>query len=77
METKVKITNHAAKMRLRRYLAKQGMKLGTARNARFREELGEFYTIDINHNAVRDTHVDIEGYGRSVGVIEDYEAVED
>jgi hypothetical protein len=48
---------------INRVLAKQGQKLKVARSDR--SNLGQYYIIDIHHNAIVDDHVDILALARS------------
>ncbi len=36
---------------------------------------GEFYIIDVDRNCIASTHVDLEAYGRELGVLSNFEKV--
>lgn len=38
--------------------------------------LGDYYTVDLNSNAVIHTDIDLEAYGRELGCLEEYEELD-
>jgi hypothetical protein len=52
-----------------------GERLHKTRGDRWWSDLGSFYTIDCNCNVIRDTHVNLEQYGREVGALATWEAL--
>jgi hypothetical protein len=75
METKIKVTKHAMILRLNRYLAHAGQKIKAARGERMINEVGYYYMVAMDHNAIIDQNVDPEGYARELGVLQPYEEV--
>jgi hypothetical protein len=76
---KVKISERAAIQRINRKLKVQDEKLCTARmfsDGQFMHEntdLGRYYVIDVRRNFVVNTRVDLQGYGRELGAIAEWE----
>lgn len=71
---KSKVTRRAVEARLRRHLANEGLALRKCREGtRSYQDLGEYYAIDVRHNAVRDTHIDLEGVSREAGLLKPFE----
>jgi hypothetical protein len=79
METPIlhTISRHALAQRIRRELRSTGQLLRTARSARVALDLGEHYVVDAHTGGAWPTHVDLEDYGRELGVLRPYEAVAD
>jgi len=69
----VAVTMRALVQRINRQLAKDEEVLKGTRGARARQDLGDFYRLDWNHNRVLETDVDPEGLGRKLGVLRPYE----
>jgi hypothetical protein len=64
------VSERALSSRIDRALRKNGEKLRRCRsNSRDYHRLGDFYTVDIERNAVASTHVDLEQRGRELGVL--------
>jgi len=72
---RVPVTMRALIQRINRILAKDTEKLKIPRSNRARQELGEFYVLDLRINGVLQKHVDPEELGRELGVLQDYERV--
>ena len=71
----VPITIRALVQRINRKLAEDGEVLKAPRGARALQELGDYYILDINLNAVLHKDVDVEELGRELGALKDYEHV--
>jgi hypothetical protein len=80
---KVMVSRRAVLQRINRRLApdgrqlkayRQGLKYGAA--ARWWRDLGEYYIVDVNRNAIERGHVDLEVFGRQLEVLAAYEAVD-
>jgi hypothetical protein len=63
--------------RINRKLAHLGEQLKTCRGERWLHELGTYYTIDTNRNSITGKHIDLEQYGRELGVLAPCESVDD
>ena len=70
------VTEKAIVARINRRLKPDLTMLRKSRGARTEATLGEYYVIDLRHNAVLDTHVDPESYARELGVMRGWEFVE-
>lgn len=71
---KVKVTRRALEARLRRHLATEGLTLKKCRfDSRWHSDFGDYYAVDASLNAVRETHIDIEGWAREAGVMKPFE----
>ncbi len=75
--TTVPISERALIARINRKLKPEGEKLKTLRGERWFSDLGRYYTVDENRNAVRDTHVNLEDWGRELGVLKAWERLAD
>ena len=73
----VPVTKRALIQRINRVLVKQGEALRTTRGRRWWSNLGDHYTVDVDRNWIVATHVDLEGYGHELGVLQGYERVEE
>jgi len=51
--------------------------LKAARSPRARQDLGDYYLLNLERNLIADTHVDLEKFGRELGVLQRYERVEE
>ncbi len=69
------ITARALQQRVNRRLLTGGEKLVKARSQREASELGEYYTIDTAHNVIGRKNIDLEGLGRELGALAEYEAL--
>ncbi|HTQ03027.1 MAG TPA: hypothetical protein VMI54_04195 [Polyangiaceae bacterium] len=77
MKGKVPVTKRALIQRINRKIADDGEVLKATRGERSRQELGDFYILDPNHNAIVNKHVDPEALGRELGVLKPYETLVD
>ena len=80
---RVPVTERALVQRINRALAKQDRKLSKSRSfytsdgqgPHYNDNLGAFYVVDTNRNMLADSHVNIEGLGRSLEVLAEWEAL--
>jgi hypothetical protein len=75
--THVPVSERALIARINRKIADDDLILKRTRNARAELDLGRHYTINFRVNFVADKHIDLEGYGRELGVLKPYEALSD
>jgi len=73
MAKQVPVTKRALVQRINRALAKEGAMTKAARGAAQSSALGDFYVVDVTKNAVITKDVDIEAYGRELGVLQAWE----
>jgi hypothetical protein len=74
--TRVQVSLPALMARINRKLAPASEQLKAARGARARFDLGEYYVLDYARNFVMAFRVDPEDFGRELGVLKDWEALE-
>ena len=77
MATPKVVSERALYQRINRALAKDGERLRKLRGERWRSDLGDYYTIDVQGNYIIATYVDLEGWGREMGVLKAHESVAD
>jgi hypothetical protein len=65
----VPVSTRALIARLNRKLRQDDEVLKTSRGARMRQQVGEFYVIDVTINALVADDIDIEHYGREYGCL--------
>jgi hypothetical protein len=65
----MKISVGALCARINRKLAYDGEALGTSHGTRMQMECGTHYILDVNRIAIVDKDIDLETYGREVGVL--------
>ena len=72
------ITERALIARLNRRLADDGQQIKTCREgSRSFPTLGRYYIVRIDFNAVDTPDIDLEGWGREMGVLRDNESLAD
>ena len=71
------LTKRALIERIRRNLRKDDMQFRTNRGGPYSETLGDYFLVDQNNNIVDRGIHDLEAYGRELGVLRDYEALEE
>jgi hypothetical protein len=72
----VPVSRRGLIQRINRALAKQDEQLKTTRgDGRARQELGDYYLLDFELNAVTEKNVDPEALARELGVLKPYERV--
>jgi hypothetical protein len=72
---RVPVTLRALAQRINRVLAKRDEQLKTTRGGRARVDLGDHYVIDVARNFVIAKGVDLETWGRELGVLQPWEEV--
>jgi hypothetical protein len=77
---KVPVTLRAVIQRINRKLAQEG-RAGQAfrkyRGGRSLADLGDYYVVDLDRNTVEAAHLDPEAFGRELGVLENWEEVQE
>lgn len=71
------VTMRALIQRINRRLAKDYEQLRKNSSGRWATDLGEYYIVNYFNNFLVQGHVDPEGLGRELGVLRDWEDVED
>jgi hypothetical protein len=72
---KVPLTETALRQRINRKLRDRGAVLKRAR-ASVETTLGAYFVVDINGNFVTEHHVNIEDFGRELGVLAEWESLQ-
>jgi hypothetical protein len=72
---KVPVTQRALTQRINRQLRAKNLRLMVSRGANEAHDLGKFYTLNLQRNAVDHKHIDLEEYGRKIGVLQPFEAL--
>ena len=76
--SKVPVTTRALILRINRRLKPELRRMRSCRrNSRWWGDLCDYYVIDADLNAIVDSHVDAEAYGRELGVVRAFEMVVD
>jgi hypothetical protein len=73
----VPVSKRAIIQRINRKLSAEGEKLKTNRSQRWYSDLGSYYIVDENRNAVVSAHHDLEALGRELGVLAPWEIIAD
>jgi hypothetical protein len=74
---RVPVTERALIQRINRKLrSRNGYALKAARGDRWRSELGDYYTVDVDRNWIVEKHVDPEELGRKLGALAQWEKLE-
>ena len=73
----IPVAKRALLARINRHLATKGQKLFAARSERIRAVVGDFYLIDTDKNLHIDDHIDLEEFGRELGVLQPWEKLEE
>jgi hypothetical protein len=71
----VPVTLRALIQRINRKLADSGQCLKAARGEKARQEVGDYYTVDVRLNFLVEKDVDPETLGRDLGVLKVWECV--
>jgi hypothetical protein len=71
----VPVSMRALIARINRKLAGQDERLKASRGARARVDCGDYYIVDIRHNALLGRNVDPEALGRELGVLRPWELI--
>lgn len=69
------VTMTALISRINRRLRPDHETLKVTRGERLRQNVGDFYVIDVNRNIVVEPHADPERLGRELAVLKSYEEV--
>ncbi|MCP3382846.1 hypothetical protein NLM31_20990 [Bradyrhizobium sp. CCGUVB4N] len=73
---KVPVTTRAVISRINRRLRPDLLRLRACRpNSRWWSDLGDYFIVDLDRNAIVQSHVDPETYGRELGVVQLFEQV--
>ena len=62
---KVPVSERALVQRVNRMLAQEDQALKKTRGSRWLNDLGTYYTVDLQHNAILDRMVDLEEFGKN------------
>jgi hypothetical protein len=74
----VPVSERALMARIRRWLARGDERLATCREgSRGFQELGRYYIVDAKRNFIRHTNVDLEELGRKLGLLKEWEQLND
>ena len=78
MPTKAIVKERALEARVRRALEKDGIALKKARyGTSAYGNLGSYYMVDYSRNAITDTHVDLVAWAKELGVMQEWEELEE
>lgn len=70
------LTTNAVIQRINRKLRPEWRRLRACRhNSRWWNDLGDYYIVDLDRNAIVRSHVEPETYGRELGVVKPFEQV--
>ena len=71
------VSVRAVVQRINRKLKPSLKQLQKCRAGRYRQELGDYFIVDLNRNLIVATRVDLEVFGRELRVLDDWERVSD
>lgn len=74
---KIPVSPRALIQRINRKLRDENEVVRAARGERAKQQLGDFYRLDVDRNAVVQTDVDLEELGRELGVLSAAEVLDD
>jgi hypothetical protein len=74
---RVPVSPRALLRRLNRKLQREHEVIKPTRSARWRDELGDYYVVDLDRNAIARKQVNLEQYARELGVLQEYEKLEE
>lgn len=75
--SKVKVTERALVARLTRKLASEGLQLKKCRaDSRWYNDMGQYFAVQLDGNAVRERHIDLEALARKAGVLRGFEVLD-
>lgn len=75
MSKKVPITEKALYQRINRKLRQRDEVLKRSRVST-EVDLGKYFVVDLHRNAVTNHHIDIEDFGKQIGVMADWESLQ-
>jgi hypothetical protein len=70
------VSRSALISRIRRHISAKGWRLVHARSAQMASNFGEIYIMDVRRNCVVEPRIDLEKYGRELGVLHGWEHLE-
>lgn len=73
---KCMITERALYQRINRKLEQDGEQLRTSRSPKWVDTTGRYFTVNVNRNSLECQHVDLEVFGRDLGVMQPWEKLE-
>jgi hypothetical protein len=73
----IPVTERALIQRVNRVLRSDGRILKVSRGDGARREVGRYYVVGFDRNAVRTLHVDIQELARELGVMRSFERLEE
>lgn len=71
--SKVSVSKRALLQRINRVLKKDDEVVRASRGARAKQDLGDFYAINLRRNFLADSNVDLEKLGRKLDVLKPWE----
>ena len=71
----VPVSMRALIQRINRKLWPELQQLKATRGDRWRNQLGDYYVVDLNSNAILSQHVSPEKYGRELGCLSPWEGI--
>jgi hypothetical protein len=74
---KAPVTSRALIQRINRKLKPDWLTLKTTRGDRWRSNLGDYYVVNVYHNSIAYTHVNLEVYAKELGVMGEWEELKD
>ncbi len=76
--SRVLVSERAVLQRLNRALAHEVKVIRVCKEtSRWFRDCGRYYLVDLNFNAIRDSHIDLEAFAREEGVLKPFEAMAD
>jgi hypothetical protein len=76
-EAGIPVTERALIQRINRVLRRDGRILKATRGEHSLREVGQYYILGFDRNAVRTLHVDIQELARELGVLRSFERLEE
>jgi hypothetical protein len=73
----VPISERALLARINRQLVKEDQKLVKTRSEKAKVEVGDYYLLNFERNAILRMRVDLEDLGHDLGVLKRYEVLDD
>jgi hypothetical protein len=73
----VPISERALLARINRQLVKEDQKLAKTRSEKAKVEVGDYYLLNFERNAILRMRVDLEDLGHDLGVLKRYEVLDD
>lgn len=76
MAKRVQVSERALIQRINRRLKRSGEQLRAARSEAAERDLGRHFVVDVNRNAITIQNVDLEKFGRKLGVLQPWEVMQ-